>query len=325
MPFDPVPFFVGGGAVHTPEVFRALAYAATGGQEGIVQPADLKVVPLAVPGGGVMVSIGGGYALSRAANAAEQTYVFRHPTPTQVDITPAGSSGSKAVMIVARVEDPWVAGEPWDDPSDPTVGPYVFIRAIDCNGSTTKLRNIAGHANDTGIELARINIPANTGTITSAMITDLRKIARPRETHESLVDLGSSTGTLTSAAGTLFPPYQPSILVPDWATHMRCDLSISQLSAQGSSNGFANVSVRASDGTTVVIDGDQMAFNADVSSGSNTRFVHLATAYGDIRAQRGNLVRPSSYMRKEVAGRGDLRYDQYAQMRFDITFYERIV
>lgn len=325
MTWDSVPYVTQlEGAAHAPEVFRTALYASTGGAEGIVDPTDLKVTATAVPGGTLNIAIGSALIRARAAGAAQQTYAARNPTLDNVAV-PATGNAIRRDLVVVRVEDPGMTGEPWDDPDDPAVGPYVFTRVIpNVPAGTTRLQDVPGHENDTGFALALITIPANTGTYTNAMLTDLRRLARPRQQRIPLTDLGATTSTLTQTAGTLFPKYQPSVTVPDWATHMRVDMTISGLyaGADADTNGLANVSVRAADGATVVIDGDQVAFNSDKA----TRFVHIgSTPSGDIRAQRGKVVKPSSFMRKAATNRGDVTYDQYSQMRFDVVFDERII
>jgi hypothetical protein len=322
------PWLVGGDAETPEQVARMFAFVATGGAEGIAQPGDLKVVAQPVPNNQLSVSAGGALMLNRGADSYEQSYIAANPDPDVVTITATGSTGVRRDLVVCRVEDPNAAGgSQWkNNGADPVKGPFMFTRVIEnVPAGTTRLQDVPGHGSDIGFALALVTIPANTGTITNAMIADLRKLARPRETRIVARDLGMSVGSLAGTAGTLFPPFQPSIVVPDWATHAEVEVTISQLSAQGSSNGFANVSLRAADGATVVVDGDQMAYNADVSSGSNTRFVHQSSVYGDVRSQRGRTVKPSNFMRKEAAARGDLRYDQYAQIKFVVTFYERIV
>jgi hypothetical protein len=236
MTWDPVPFAVGGGAQHSPEVFRALAFAATGGGEGVVLPGDLKVVPLATPGAGVQVSSGVAYITSRAANQQGQTYVPRNPTSDTVAVPQTGSSGGVSRLVVARVEDPWVAGEPWDDPADPTVGPYVFSRLIDCPAGTRKLQAVAGHANDTGYAFARIDQPANTATITAAMITDLRQLAKPRTKTVTVRGvLTAQTVTLSDTAWVNFPSGGiPGVEIPEWATHMSGRVSSTYGAVSGS-------------------------------------------------------------------------------------------
>jgi len=324
MAWDSVPWFVGGGAEHSPEVARLLAYAATGGAEGVVSTGDLKVQPLAVPGGSVVVAGGAALILARSVGGDQQTYVARLPDSDTVAIAPTGSSGGRSDLIVAQIEDPFMAGEPWQDPADPAVGPYVFTRVIsNVPAGTTRLQNVAGYEGRSAVTLARVDLPASTGTVTSAMIKDLRTLARPRETTLVYADLGSSAGTLSSTDGKLFPPYAPAVTVPEWATHVRVDVSISQLQSAGNSAGYVNVQVRDSAGTTVVVDGDQMAYNVDGATSS--RFVHLGTTYGAVTSKRGQVIRPSVYMRKQTSNQANLAYDAYSQMVFRVTFYEKAV
>lgn len=222
MPLDSVPWFVGGGAEHSPEVARTLAYAATGGKQGVISPGDLKVTPTSVPGSNVQVSVGAAVIPSRNATGRNQSYVARMNTADTAAIAATSSSGGRSDLVVIQIEDPWVSGEPWQDPSDPTVGPYVFTRVIsNVPAGTTDLNNVSGYSGRTAITLARIDIPASTGTITAAMITDLRDLANPRSERTVL------SGTLTGAERVLntetwqsFPVNGiNNVVVPSWATH----------------------------------------------------------------------------------------------------------
>ena len=73
---DTVPWFVGHpGAQHSAESARMLAYMASGGREGIVSAADMRVSALPVPGSAVVVQPGAVAVLNRAAG--QQTYIAR--------------------------------------------------------------------------------------------------------------------------------------------------------------------------------------------------------------------------------------------------------
>lgn len=228
--WDSVPWFVGGGAQHSPEVARLLAYAATSGAEGIVTPSDLKVTPLDVPGGAIRVMPGAALVLNRSAGGSQQTYVARLPQAEQVAIAPTGSSGPRTDMIVAQIEDPFLPGEPWQEPADPTVGPYVFTRVIpNVPADATRIQDVPGYAGRSAIPLARIKLPASTGTVTAAMITDLRKVAQPREQSEvrAMNVLGNEKYTINSttaapAGGQTWPAQAEDIgieiNIPEWAT-----------------------------------------------------------------------------------------------------------
>lgn len=178
MAFDSVPWFVEGGAEHSAEVARTLAYLATGGAEGIINSADLRVQALAVPGEGVRVLAGAGVIRNRALGGANQSYIIRASEETEVETNPTTSSGTRSDLVIARVENPHISGEPWQQPSDVRVGPYV--RPVVIEGVPAATRSV--HELNMGysaITLARIDFPASTGTVTAAMITDLRSVANP--------------------------------------------------------------------------------------------------------------------------------------------------
>lgn len=222
MSWDAVPWFVGGGAEHSPEVARLMAYAATSGAEGVVHSTDLRVRPLDVPGGGVRVMPGAALIRNRATGGAAQTYVGRLPQADTVEIAPTGSGAGRSDLIVARVEDPYMPGEPWQEPEDPTRGPYVFTRVIP-NVSPTATTAPAGQS---AIPLARIDLPASTGTVTAAMITDLREVALPRSYRRLFTyNLTSDDGTqyISSDGSEQFWPNVPDqvwyVDIPEWATH----------------------------------------------------------------------------------------------------------
>ena len=228
MTFDPVPWVVGGGAEHSPEVARLLAYAATGGAEGIVNDTDLKVAPTAVPSNSVRVLAGACLIRSDAAGGAQQTYVGRNVSEDVVAVAATGSGAGRSDLIVASIEDPFMAGEPWADPANPKVGPYIFTRVIpNVQPGTT-----VAPAGSNAVALARIDIPANTGTITSDMVKDLRKLALPRR-HRELFRFQPGTdkvGQEINDPNGLYqhwPSWEPTFVVPDWATHVVAVMNIS--------------------------------------------------------------------------------------------------
>lgn len=237
MPLDPVPWFVGGGAEHSPEVARTLAYAATGGKQGIISAGDLKVTPTSVPGGNVQVTVGSAVIPSRNATGRNQSYIARMNTAETVAVAPTSSSGKRSDLVVIQIEDPWVSGEPWQNPTDPKVGPYVFTRVIsNVPAGTTDLNDVSGYSGRTAITLARIDIPASTGTITSSMITDLRDLAAPRS--ERQIVKGTIDGTRVTLSNTSWKawPIKPitGVKIPSWATHavIRVDHTVRFVSGQ---------------------------------------------------------------------------------------------
>lgn len=235
MTMDPIPWLVGGGAEHSPEVARLLAYASTGGAEGIVGVSDLRVEALAVPGTAVQVAPGAALVRNRATSGEQQTYVGRNVSSTQVSVAPTGSSGGRSDLVVMQVEDPFVAGEPWQEPADPTAGPYIFVRVIpDVPNDATRLQDVVGYEGRSAVTLARVDLPASTGTVTGGMITDLREVALPRERTEvraisisgPVHDEITETSPYPADGGQTWPSQAVSndgiaISIPEWATEMK--------------------------------------------------------------------------------------------------------
>lgn len=246
-------WFIGGGAEHTPESARRLVYASTSGAEGVGGVNDLRVLPLAVPGQGVRVTVGSALMRSRYVGGETQTYMGTVYSQETVSTTPTGSGATRSDLVVMRVEDPFAAGSPYPEPAagDIPSAPYVHIRVISgVPANTKKLQDVAAYRNDTAVTLARIDFPASTGTVTAGMITDLRSVAQPRRTEVvfarprvSTDDGAQANLTATVANGGEYFPggngfaNQFQVEVPEWATRMVIDASWMSVSATGTPHG----------------------------------------------------------------------------------------
>lgn len=182
MGWDSVPWFVEGGAEHSSEVTRLMAYAAFGGSQGIVGTSDLQVRALSSPAASVQVMTGACAILNRATGGAYQAYAGRMISADKVSIAATGVS-PRSDLIVARVENPYSYGETWPLPSNAKEGPYIFTRVISGVANwVTNVRQV--RPNDSAITLARVDLPANTSAVTGAMIKDLRQLVQPRKERE---------------------------------------------------------------------------------------------------------------------------------------------
>lgn len=223
MPWDSVPWFTEGGAEHSSEVARLLAYAAFGGAEGVVGIGDLAVRALATPAAAVGITIGACAILNRSLGSPHQAYAARLPTGDQVPIAATGVS-ARSDLIIARIENPYSYGETWPQPSDPKVGPYVYTRVVSgVPKTTTNVRQV--RPLDSAITLARIDIPANTSSITAAMIKDLREMVRPRRERRLYTGFPSGLSTLTYSDNKWHnwpgEPARWNIDVPQWANKIK--------------------------------------------------------------------------------------------------------
>lgn len=215
MALDNVPWLVAGGAVHSAEVARTLAYVAVGGAEGVADIGDMKVSQISTPTGQVKVAAGAVAITNTYAGQTAQSYIGRNTADTLLAIAPT-SGAPRSDMIVARIDDPQYGGTV---PADPAAGPYIKFAVVSNVGSTADANtNLA--VSYPYVPLARIDIPASTSAITNAMVKDLRRIIAPRKDRQLVVVQPGGTQTLTSASPTYaeFPAQSAQVYVPTWAT-----------------------------------------------------------------------------------------------------------
>lgn len=228
MALDSTPWFVGGGAQHSPEVARLLAYASTSGAEGIVEPASLAVKAQSTPNGTVSVRPGAAIILNRYAGGSQQSYMLRNASSTSVPIPATTSTGGRTDAIVARVLDPQYEGAA---PTDPVTFQYAqLVRVPSVSASLKNIEQLA--LPYPAVLLARVTLPASTATVTNSMITDLREVALPRREDVwrpralATPDMETLTASPTGP-GEYFPNNGgPQIIaIPKWATRaqIRCE------------------------------------------------------------------------------------------------------
>lgn len=236
MAVDPVPWFIGGGAQHSAEVTRLLAFAATGGAEGIVTTDSCKVQALSTPGTSVRIAPGAVVMLNRSTGGGQQSYIGRVATETDLAVPATSSGGGRSDLVVLRVRDPQYPPNP--APASVPNGPYFepFL-VTNVAASTTSAAGL--NLDYPAVALARLDIPVSTATILPAHVIDVRSMAVPKQwTERRATTLGGGQG-LTSDTFVDWPGHAPVIAVPVWATQALVThrlVSVSQLTdiAEGS-------------------------------------------------------------------------------------------
>jgi len=222
MAFDPKAWFIGlKGVEHSAELARMLAWVATSGATGIVEPPDLEVRAQTAPNGTVRIMPGGFIVRSKYSGGNQQSYAGRAPDATDIAIPATGSSGGATRYIVVQVLDPDYPGGGAVPATPEEANAYTYVRPAvvsSLSGSRTE------------VPLARIDQPANTTFITKDMIKDLRKIALPWRDQEdySRPSLASDTGQLLASrakGGEWFPNGGNHVQfeIPEWCTRMKID------------------------------------------------------------------------------------------------------
>ena len=230
MAMERVPYLVGGGFQHSAEIMRAALAASTSGAEGIVLPGDFRVGPLPVPGTSVVVDPSNALIRNSYGGGGAQTYAVRAPQQTELPIQATGSAGGRTDLIVARIDDPTYAGTAFD-PETFEAAKFEVVRGVPANTRTAKQLNLGYPA----VEIARVTLPASTGTVTSKMITDLRRVALPRRERGLLTvyPAGSVKAGTAHAAAPVYnswpfrPEERPTLYVPEWATQIQVVVNVS--------------------------------------------------------------------------------------------------
>ena len=246
MAMERVPYLVGGGFEHSAEVMRAMLAASTSGAEGIVNAGDFKVQPLSVPGTSVRVAPGNALIRNSYGGGQAQTYACRAGSETEVPIEATGSAGSRTDLIVARIDDPTYQGGAFD-PLTFEAARFEVIQGVPASTKTVAELGLSYPA----IALARVKLPASTGTVTAAMITDLRSVALPRiQRHLFTHNLSNEeTDAINPPVGDEMGEAWPNVFwnftIPDWATRVRVRALLGGVRVEEKSpNNYGNLFVR---------------------------------------------------------------------------------
>lgn len=325
MTWDPTPWALEGGARISAAVGRLLAYASTSGAEGIVEPKDLKVTATPTPGSQVRVAPGAALIRNRYAGGGQQTYVVRNPTTDLKSVTKTPSGGGRSDLVVARVEDPQYGGA---IPSNPVTYQYVTTHIIEGVPAGTSKASQVASIDYPAVALARIDIPANTQTITNAMITDLRKVALPRkERHLFTYNLeGSTVYALDSTIEQFWPQFPEAIWrvdVPEWATEAKMvatwgGVRVSRSAATGviySRLGFGDLQARTQD--------QKWALDFSALAGEEMRESWVAGDDIAVPEEMRGTNQAVRLLGRRIAAGGPPRLDNASSIMLDVEFVEK--
>lgn len=318
MSFDPVPWFVGGGAEHSPDVARLVAHAATGGASGVISSTDLRVTEMPAPTGTVRVYPGACVIPNTYPGVTQQSYMARSASVTDLPVTPTGSAGGRSDMVIVRVDDPQFGGAV---PADPVSGPYVKAQIIE--GVAGDATDPSAYVSYPAIALARIDLPANTATVTTAMITDLRKMPLPRRERRLLtVQPTTAYEHLVSADVNTFVnwPAEAQILVdvPEWATEAVLVGDISgAFTGIGNTFGYWRVVLGG-----YATQGTYFDLHSEAADGWTRHTVKAGDTFPIPPALRGTQQPVWSQGSKAAATTAELQSDSATFVSFDIEFRE---
>ncbi|RLU86353.1 hypothetical protein CTZ27_25180 [Streptomyces griseocarneus] len=333
MSWDSVPWFTEGGAEHSSEIARVLAYAAFSGAQGIIGGGDLRVRALNTPAPAVQVMPGAAAILNRAPGSTYQAYAARLPIAEEVPIAGTGAA-ARSDLIVARVENPYSYGETWPQPKDKANGPYVFTRVISgVPKSTTDVRQV--RPGDSAITLARIDIPPQTSVVTGSMVKSLREMANPRRRRVVRSLQGVWDESKMDEVGDIhYPEFEEfpdganwDLEIPEWASSMTVIATWAQLDQrnEADSYGYLQVGVGGVEGqpdsTPMLLKSPTTRYNCSFRGGQ--RYTFVAGGIVNIpAAMRGNVYPFILQGSGDPKRKGLLEADGGSAVFLDVEFVE---
>lgn len=237
MAHDDPPYFIDGDGAHqidhSAAVMRLAAFVGgNGGKEGVINPLDCQCKALSTPGTSIRVTPGAYAIKARHLGGDNQMYVGQVLSDDIVPVTATGSGSGRTDLVMVRIFNPFISGEPQAPGSagDGKDGPFVqtFIKENVSAGITT-VTSLG--LNYTAIPIAKITLPPSTATVTQGMITDLRfsAIPKPPDDHD-VSNPGPGTPTDVPSSSTSYTDWpaqlSQTVKVPRFATRMRVTIKI---------------------------------------------------------------------------------------------------
>jgi hypothetical protein len=301
---------VEGGAA-TPEDARAALHKATAGNRGVALPGDLKVTALPVAGTSVRVAPGGASLPSRYPGGAGESYGTLMKASEDVPVPATGSGAGAVRYLIQRITDPQFEGQPPADPITHRYDSFVWVDSI------TNLTYPY-------VELARLDQPPSTATITNGMLTDIRKLAQPRMKQDTLMGGPTADQAMTASGGAQWPDYRPTILVPDWAT----DVSIvATIASAGYMAGSVNGILAATLGTAgpTQFRSANTIYDLDIAVNDGQRQTLIVGGKGKIDQALRGTTQTLGLEASRLAGSGYLITRTGTHVIYQVTFTEESV
>lgn len=239
------------------DIARTLAYAATGGKEGVIGPSACKIRATSTPSANITTDAGAVVCISRFLGVSFESYIGRNTSLVTTPISATGGS-ARSDLVYAHVIDPSQVGQPG------TAGPVETRIITNVPDTTTSLKQISGYENQTGYALARIDRPSSTATVTTDQIVDLRDLLFKRTETVDLVTFVITDTVISSTSYSTIPSTATwTVSVPEWATQADIFFSSGLISIDGDTAGaiagYGRVSVGAANGS------DQSIYNVVAS------------------------------------------------------------
>lgn len=323
MTFNFAPFAVDG-ARTTSALARAAVYTTGGGRSGVTKPADMRVQPLAVPGNGLRVTSGTATILNHYQSDPSEVYTVSNPSTHIVtsENMPPPAASLRYFLVCVVVGDPEFSqvGHPFMpgaiDPAAAAAFEYVRVVLVPCSAGTTSFQSLG--LSYPGYALARLELPANTSTVTGPMLTNLRDLAQARTYSELLISRPNAEVRIDWDQNYVWFGPAPWVKVPPWATRMKCMVTLTAVVSNG--NVYGQMRSLINGGPT----GGVQIYDINGAGGVRSNISLLIDA--DVRAYAGQSVEISTQGQSFIpAATVYLAADVNTQYVHDVRFSEEPV
>lgn len=301
----------------TPASVARLAARSAVKESGIINPGDLKVLPLATPGNGVRFVSGGAVLENRYEVDVNQAYVVEATSEEILDagdnftgITGQGTTQSHLICITVGDPNYSTAGHAWltdaNKPANPTAAlDYQYVRPWvikNVPAGTARVEDLPSPPTYPAYALARIDVPSGSGSITSGMIVDLRNVVNARSKLAQTHVATSDADVLSVASAFTYETWPDSsdfsVYVPKWATKVYVQGFIYgiTLGSDGLVDAAFHVDMRTS-ANALIASTQNTVFHEDASTTAphgNNKMVLLAGSIAIPSGNRGSTLRFSS-------------------------------
>lgn len=315
MAVDRTPWMIGvSGVEHSANIARTLAYAATGGADGIVSAEDLKVTALPTPGGSVRILPGAAAMVNRYSFDTQESYIGRSPSYTDLAVRPTSSSGARADLIVATVRDPQQRN--YADWNASLLNNYNYFRYEVVENVDPGAKHI-NNRDYPSVALARINLPPNTATITQSMITDVRSMIHTRTDRQVKVITPGVDANMAVSQYADFPSgYVIPFEIPQWATKVIIMTHFTSIQTTGGGSVDSNANFRGRFAGMIDLQSTTLKARQD------QRHQHTHTSQFTIPSNIRGLVGNYTVQAQHTAGTGALQADFQTTITYDAHFVE---
>jgi hypothetical protein len=277
------------------------------------------VLPLAVPGDGVRISSGGAVLENRYELDVNQAYVAE---ATSEEILGAddnftgivGNGTTQSHLICVSIGDPQytTAGHPWFTEAmksailadTETALDFQYVRPWvikNVPSTTVRVEDLGAPPAYPIYALARIDVPAGSGSITSGMIVDLREVVNQRTKTVQINVPAADADQLSVGAAYTYETWpdtsNTSVYVPKWATKVYTTAFI-QSFVQGTDANIdapMRVAMRKSDNTFVAAAAQSVYYSATgFNQYGNDKAISMMGPISIPAAQRGTTCKFST-------------------------------